>query len=311
MGKKSAPAPDYRGAAEEQGQSSREAINMQTYANRANQVTPFGTQTWQPTSTVDPATGQRVTRWTQTTRLTPDMQRALDAQQGLTTGRSELAGSMIDRVRGELGGAPDYSGIHARGEDVSGVGGAGQYTGQAGEALASAFEARMGPQFQRQQAELETQLRNRGVRPGDEAYDQALTQLRQSQGDQRNQMMAQAQAMNAEEAQRLQGMDIGSMQSQLGASQYANTQRQQDLAEMLQQRGWSLNEANALITGQQVGMPQMPQYNPAGAAQPVNYMGAAQQQGQFDQNQTNAANAMFGQVLGAVSNPFGMWLGNR
>lgn len=277
---------------------------MQTYANRANQVTPFGTQTWRTEKVRDPATGQMVTRWTQNTRLDPAMQRALDAQQGLTTGRSELAGTMLDRVQNEFGQEPDYDTLHAKGGDVRGVGGAGKYTGQAGEALASAFEARMGPQFQRQQAELETQLRNRGVKPGDEAYDQALSQLRQSQGDQRNAMMAQAQQMNAQEAARLQGMDIGSMQSQMQSSQYANQQRQQDMAEMLQQRGFSLNEINALISGQQVGLPNMPQYNTAGAAQPTNYMGAAQSQYQAGADKANAANAMFGQVLGAVTSPF-------
>ena len=50
----------------------------------------------------------------------------------------------------------------------------------------------------------------------------------------------------------------------------------------MQKRGWSLNEINALISGQQVGMPQMPSFNPAAAAEATQYNTAAQNQGQAE-----------------------------
>ncbi|MCI0364028.1 MAG: hypothetical protein L0219_09125 [Phycisphaerales bacterium] len=299
MGKKTAKPPDYRAAAEEQGQSSREAINMQTYANRANQYTPFGSLTYAAKPFVDPATGQKVTTWEQYTKLSPELQRALSAQTGLQIGRSELAGDMFGRIQDEMTAAPDYSTLHRKGMDI---GGATQYTGQAGDALWNAFQARMQPQFQRALEQQDAMLRARGLKPGDAAYDDALAQLRQSQADQSNQAMYQAQQMNAAEAQRLQGMDTA-------ASSYANTQRQGDMAEMLMQRGFSLNEANALLTGQQVGMPQMPSYNTAGAAQPVNYLGAAQSQFAADQANANVMNAAVGNIVGAATKPFSFGLG--
>lgn len=50
MGNKSPPpAPDYTAAAERQAQSSREVTNMQTWANRPNTFTPWGSQTWSMT----------------------------------------------------------------------------------------------------------------------------------------------------------------------------------------------------------------------------------------------------------------------
>ena len=47
MGKQSAPAPpNYAAAAEQQGQSSIDAINAQTQANRPNVYTPWGSSVW-------------------------------------------------------------------------------------------------------------------------------------------------------------------------------------------------------------------------------------------------------------------------
>jgi len=84
----------------------------------------------------------------------------------------------------------------------------------------------------------------------------------------------------------------------------------------MQRRGWSLNEINALISGQQVGMPQMPSFNPAQAAQPTQYLGAAQAQGQADLDAYNAQQGGLSGMLGGLGglgmaagmmgfNPFG------
>jgi hypothetical protein len=40
------PAPDYAGAAQQQGQANLAAARLQTQLNRPNQITPWGTQTW-------------------------------------------------------------------------------------------------------------------------------------------------------------------------------------------------------------------------------------------------------------------------
>ena len=46
------------------------------------------------------------------------------------------------------------------------------------------------------------------------------------------------------------------------AANYANALRQQQIGEAMGRRGQSLNEINALLSGQQVGMPQMPTFMP-------------------------------------------------
>ena len=92
MGKKSSPPPpDYRGAAMEQAQASKENINMQNYANRPTVNTPWGQESWTTQAVTDPATGQQVTQWTQNTTLTPELQSALNSQIALQQQRSNLA----------------------------------------------------------------------------------------------------------------------------------------------------------------------------------------------------------------------------
>lgn len=99
MGGKSSPAPpDYRGAALEQAQASKEVTNIQNYANRPVINTPFGSQSWETRAITDPATGQEVTQWTQNTQLAPQLQAALDSQMAVQQGRSDLAQGFMQNV---------------------------------------------------------------------------------------------------------------------------------------------------------------------------------------------------------------------
>jgi hypothetical protein len=328
MGKKSAPKPpDYTAAAQAQGESSREVTRDQTYANRPDQVTPYGSQNWETFQDVDPATGQSVTRWRQNTTLTPESQAALDSQLAITQGRSDIAGGMMDRVASEFSPVVDFGAFTPAGQRVnaqnltSNVGGSQQYLGQAGDALMNQFTSRMDPRFQRDQSQMDATLRARGLKPGDEAYDNALQDMRQSQGDQFNQAMFEAQKLSSGEAQRMQGMDIAgenqgaqfgqqNFENQLTTSQYDTQLRQQQIAEELQQRGFTLNEINALLTGQQVNMPNMPNFSNATRANETNFMGAAQNQFGAEMDAYNGQNALFGSILGAVTSPFSFNFGN-
>lgn len=111
-GKGSAPAaPDYLGAATAQAQASEKATTAQNFANRPTINTPFGSQTWGTNASVDPATGQAVTTWTQNTSLAPGLQSALDAQIGLQNDRSQLASGFMDRVGQEYAQPFDYGNL--------------------------------------------------------------------------------------------------------------------------------------------------------------------------------------------------------
>jgi hypothetical protein len=88
-------------------------------------------------------------------------------------------------------------------------------------------------------------------------------------------------------------------QMNLGAAAFQNQLRQQAIAEEMQRRGMSLNELNALLSGQQVALPQMPSFVQSGRAETPNLLGAAQAQYDAQLGAVNAQNAAFGNLLGA------------
>lgn len=340
MGKKSKqtppPAPDYTAVAEKQGQASQDLANQQTWANRANVKTPWGSEDWTAQAAIDPSTGKPVTTWNQNINLTPESQAALQQQMDLQKGRTGLAGSFMNRVASDYSQPFDWNNLPARGGAVSpgqlqtqigdagplsrGVGGSKDYVSRAENAIYEKAASRLNPQWERSQANLETQLANRGITRGSSAYARELENFNRNKTDAYNQATMGSIIGGGQEASRLQGMDIGAGQfgnqaqqqaynqllssagfgnqaqgQQFGqnmqASQYANQLRQQAIAEEAQRRGMSLNEMNALMTGQQVNMPQMPGYNTAGIGQTPNYLGAAGMQYDASMDQYNAQQA--------------------
>jgi hypothetical protein len=99
------------------------------------------------------------------------------------------------------------------------------------------------------------------------------------------------------------GANQANWQQAMQQSNYANQIRQQQLTEAMQQRGFSLNEINALLSGQQVGMPQMPSFSQATAAQPAPiYQGAA------DAASIDAASSPWNALIGAGGTALGGFL---
>ena len=396
-GKGSAPpAPDYVGAANAQAAASRELTDVQNFANRPEQYSPFGSTTWNTRAITDPASGQPVTQWTQSTKLAPGLQSALDAQVGTQLGRSQLAGGFMGRVADEYGqqfpwqnlperaalggpaqletGTTDYvPGMQSnvQQQDIQRSLAMGdnpalpQIDSSYRDTVARSLMERMVPVHERQQNSLETQLSNQGFQVGTEGYKRALDELQMRQAGERY----NALDMAGQEAQRLFNMQMGArqqgFQEDVGAGQFANQAagqafgqglsgaqfqnqalgqaqaldlarmqaanqaagqqfginqqaagfqnqlRQQAIAEEAQRRGMSLNEMNALLSGQQVSMPQMPSFMGAQRSETPNLLGATQmgydaQLGAYNAQQAQGANAMGGLFsLGsaALSNP--------
>ena len=331
-GKGSAPPPpDYLGAAQQQAQASKEVTNIQNFANCPTQITPWGTTTWETQATKDPATGQDVTAWTQRTSLDPKIQNALDSQFALQQGRSDLAQGFMGRVANEYSNPFDWNSL----PQMQGAGGPSRLQGgfnfgsdipqmDAGfrDRVAGQLMERMQPVHDYQTRGLETKLANQGLRPGSEAYNRAMAQLGTQQANERFNALDQS----GNEAQRLFNMQMQSAQTgfnqNLGAAQFGNQAaaqqqglnqqaaqfqnqlRQQAIAEQMQRRGMSLNEMNALLSGQQVAMPQMPGFNQAQRSETPNILGATQMGydaalGQYNANQAAAANTMSG--LGSLA----------
>ena len=355
-GKSSAPpAPDYTGAAKEQAAASRELTDVQNWANRPTQITPWGQVSWDAQKGVDPATGKDITQWTQNTTLNPQLQGALNDQFALQGGRSALAGSFMGRVADEYSKPFDYNSLPQMSQ-TPGVGNLQTQTNNYTPGLTTGFNfgqplpqmdssyrdtvanqlmSKMQPTHDYQTKQLETKLANQGLRAGSEAYNRAMNQL----GNQQSLERFNALDQSGNEAQRLYNMQMQTAQQgynqNLGAAQFQNQAlgqasaldlarmqaqnqalgqqyglnaqqasaqnqlRQQAIAEQAQRRGMSLNEMNALLSGQQVSMPTMPSFQGAGQSQTPNLLGALQSQYDSQLGATNAQNAQWGNWLNA------------
>lgn len=325
MGKKSAPAaPDYTAAAEKQAEAGKELTTQQTWANRPNLTTPWGSQTWNATAGTDPATGQPITNWASQIQLSPDQQAALDSQMSLQSGRSDAALDKLGQATDATSGAMDYSQFSKGADPLAAPELQTSLTNTAGDWRQKAQDATLAfqkPLHQQAQAGLENQLSNMGLTRGSEAWNSELRNLNDRQA--RDQL--QAFSEGRQEADMLFGQDLASaqfgnaakmqeLQGGLQAGGFNQTLRQQQIAEMLQQRGQPLNELNALLTGQQVQNPQMPGFSQAGVSQAPNYMGATENQYQSELDAYNAKQAgvgstmsgLFGLGSAAMGNPLGL-----
>lgn len=133
----------------------------------------------------------------------------------------------------------------------------------------------------------------------------------QAQQQNFNQNLGAAQFQNQALGQ-ASALDLANMNAQNNAmsqqyglnQQYANQMnqvRQQAIAEQMQRRGMSLNEMNALLSGQQVSMPQMPSFVAASKSETPNILGATQMGYDAQLGAYNAQNAAAGNTLGSLA----------
>ena len=203
--------------------------------------------------------------------------------------------------------------------DYSGVGQIGdprEMRQRAENAVYGKAQSRLAPQYEGKRNALEIKLRNQGLQPGDESWNSQMQAIDQQETDAYGQAQydavraglgEQAQDFGQQTAMRNIGTGeidrmgnfanqanqqafnqaYGSNQANFGqamqGSQYANQIRQQQMTEQMQQRGFSLNEINALLSGQQVNAPQMPNFSQAGVAQAAPIYQSTVDQGNFDQ----------------------------
>jgi hypothetical protein len=136
--KNAAPPPDYYGAAQATSNSSKDAVNQQTQANRPNQYTGFGSNTW---------TKDAQGNWTQSTNLNPALGGALGNLQNQAYSNSQQ---------------PMDNGSAARDQAIKAA--YGQAT------------SRLNPQWSQSEEQLGSQLANQGLDPNSAAYRQAMQQ---------------------------------------------------------------------------------------------------------------------------------------
>ncbi|NCW98228.1 MAG: hypothetical protein EBW71_04450, partial [Betaproteobacteria bacterium] len=181
---------------------------------------------------------------------------------------------------------------------------------QAQDAVYSQATSRLDPQWQTAETQKDTQLRNQGLTPGTEAYDNAMRDFNFAKNDAysgaRNASIQQGLA--AEQAQFGMGLQAnqtgfnqalnqGQFANQatgqnfnqgLAAGQFQNTAAQNALAQQAQLYNMPLNQLTALMSGSQVTNPQFGQSPQQQTTTGPNYSGAAQSQGSWDQGLYNA-----------------------
>lgn len=125
----------------------------------------------------------------------------------------------------------------------------------------------------------------------------------------KNNALAQQQGIEQNIAQFNNTNMQNEFSQQQAISNYQNQMRQAQIAEAQQRQLQPLNNINALISGQQVSMPQMPTFNANQAAQPVNYLGAAQAQGNYNLQQQQMNNASSNSAMSGMFGLGGSLLG--
>ena len=275
------PAPDYKGAAVEQGAANLESARATAKLSNPNTYTPYGTQLVSYEGDI-PTVRQT---------LTPTAQKTLEAQQGVQYSLANLGQQGANTASNVLDKPFSFGGPAVQTSlDTSGIAKMPVNAGMTGQ---EAIMSRLNPSLARQRVSTETNLINQGLRPGTEAYDNAIRMLGEQETDARTQ--AVVQGLNLDLGANAQGFNQAVQQGQFG-----NTAQQQALAEAIQQRQMPLNEITALMSGSQIQNPQFGAYQGATVAPPPIFQ-ATQSQGMFDQNSYNQ------QVASANANTAGLY----
>jgi hypothetical protein len=265
--------------------------------------------------------------WSQKTTLSPEQQKIYDAQSATALGRNQIAQSMLPQARSALGKGINYNALPsaggslqsrdlATGLDFSGapdLSTGDEARNRAEQSIYNRSTSRLDPQFKEQESELRTRLYNQGLREGDAAFDAEVGKFQTAKSDAYQTALDAAIQGGGAEASRTYGMDLSSRQQSVsettnqanfmnqaaaqGLSQdqaisaYQNQLRQAALSEQQGARSQAINEMNSLQSGQQVSMPDQPQFSPSGVGSAPDYQAAAQAQYQSQLNSYNAGQA--------------------
>lgn len=244
------PAPDYAGAAREQGVANIDAARVQGRINNPNYINPYGRQTvtWDgDTPTV-------------TQQLSPEQQRILEAQQANELGMQGIAGQGLNALGGivgrelDLSGAPrqrnaygatpqgdvlDEARLPGRGTVYQRADGlpAGPESNEVMRGqIINAMMGRANENFGREEDQKNSDLIARGLAPGTEAYKREMQRLDQARNDYRQQAEIGADQMVS-----------GAFNRDLARQQNAYSQQFQDQTERFNQ----MNQNRGMATAEQ------------------------------------------------------------
>lgn len=255
------PPPDYAGAAQATAAGNADAARIGAKANRVSQYTPYGNLIYTPGQNGDPD------QWRADISLSDAQKQLLDINNQSSIKSGQLANQGLDYA-GQILGKPGFDESMTPRAPVS-----------PGQTAYDATMSRLTPQLDREKTSLDTQLINQGLRPGGEAYDNAM---------------------------KLQNQKANDMQTQAASSTIPldYQARQQAIQEQAFQQNQPVNIINAMRTGSQVQNPNF--INPANQVTTAgpDYLGAAtsqygQQLGAYNAQQANSSNQTNGLLSAA------------
>ena len=280
MGKSSPappPAPDYAGAAREQGAANKEAAIASSRLNNPNVINPYGAQTFAEGVESD-------SRPTVTQTFSPAQQALFEQSlrtQGLLGGLGERGASAVGEVVGQnldMSGLPEGPGE----------------PGQIRDDVVNAMMARVNTDYGRATDQKRADLIAGGIPVTSDAYGREMDILNRGLNDARQQAIIAGTGAA--------GQDFTQTQ----------VRRKDALAEALLRRQTPLNEINALLSGSQVQNPfAVPSVAQNATISPAPVFAATQAAGDYGTDVYNAKvsqqNAMTSGLFGLGGAALGGW----
>lgn len=176
MGKSSPSVPAVPTAQETaaaSGQANTSTAAAQTALNDVNQITPYGTTTFDPTGSYTDPQGDTVPTYTQTTALSAPEQTLLTGEQTTANTLVPTAENLANQTQTASTtplnfNTADSPILNAAPNQLDQTAANAVYNEQAGF---------LNPQWQQQTQQLQDQLSRQGIPVGSEAYNNAMTQL--------------------------------------------------------------------------------------------------------------------------------------
>lgn len=272
--------PDPAKTAAAQTQMNQQTAQTQYQLGATNQVTPGGSLTY----TQDGTWPDGTPKYTATQSLSPE-------NQGLYNSLIGAAGTAAGNISNpiatpQLQTSLDTSGLSALPTN-------GDYSADRGR-VEDAIYARLNPQLEAGRTSRETDLFNRGVRPGTAAYDRAMGLVGQQENDARLQTIL----AGGQEQSRLFGDALAGRQQGynelLQSGNFGNNAQTGMFGMNLAARSQPINEISSLMSGSQVNQPNYAQTPQPGVAG-VDYAGLVQNQYQQQmQQRQNMLSGLFG-----------------
>ncbi|MBO9580331.1 MAG: tail fiber domain-containing protein [Sphingobium sp.] len=305
--------------AQAQSGLNRDTAVSQNLINMTNQVNPWGSVTYNQTGNtgyVD-SSGKWVSvpQFTQTTAYSPEQQGIFDRTTQAQTNIADIAAQQSGALKDYLSSRFDFGQGQFNPQGVTQPDqfsfGGDPFSFNNQDAANWAFDLgsqRIIPQQERDRASLETQLVNKGIRPGSDAWNSEMERLGRTQGDQLNQLALTGRQQAYNEAltgrQNNFGEALSTQQQNAGQSLAAEqarfaqelAARQQQFQEAVTGRNQPLNEITALLSGSQIANPGTASSpTPQSAVGGVDYSGLVQSN---YQNQLARSQAGLGGLFG-------------